>query len=226
MTTRAKHTHVGHCQSCGATHAVELRNECIAKHGYTVDWGYFAGTCSGSGVYPLEVARDHCDNIIDSCERAALSHTASAKELRAGKTRPERCDNGQKCVSPGKWETVWVSWADANETLRRQQIEREIAEHERHANFMIDHAAFLFHLAAGVHGLPLRRVKPSVNVDVRPGATFTVATDKRYEIVRTGLPGGYGGRRLYTEVRKLDDGRILRMTTAYVRRQLKDATNV
>lgn len=48
--TRA--THNGTCQACGRKQA--LRGT-IAKHGYTVDYGYFSGTCGGSDRQPLEL---------------------------------------------------------------------------------------------------------------------------------------------------------------------------
>ncbi len=48
-----KATHNGTCQACGRTQAVRANGR-LAKHGYTVDYGYFSGTCSGSDKLPLE----------------------------------------------------------------------------------------------------------------------------------------------------------------------------
>lgn len=226
MKTRAKHTHVGHCQSCGATHAVELRNECIAKHGYTVDWGYFAGTCSGSGKYPLEVARGYCNNVIESCTHAAVSHEESCRLLRTGQRIPERCDNGVKILGAGKCETIWVGWADANQTLRAKQIERESYAHERQAQHLHAHAKFLTELARRIHGTPLQRAAPKTTQPVMPGMLFKSSSGEQYEVMRVGVQGGYSNRALYTEVRRLSDSRISRMNTAYVREQLKGGANV
>lgn len=226
MTTRAKHTHVGHCQSCGATHAVELRNECIAKHGYTVDWGYFAGTCSGSGVYPLEVARDYCNTVIDSCTHAALSHDESCLLLRTGQRTPIRCENGTKFLGHGKYETIWVDWADASKYLQSQQVERESYGHERQAQHLRAHAKFLTELARRIHGTPLQRVTPKTTQPVMPGMLFKVSSGEQYEVMRTGVHGGMSNRALYTEVRRLSDSRISRMNTAHVREQLKGKANV
>jgi hypothetical protein len=42
MTTKKadrKHTHRGTCQACGAVQAMMI-NGVLAKHGYTVDWGF------------------------------------------------------------------------------------------------------------------------------------------------------------------------------------------
>lgn len=48
-----KATHTGHCQMCGRKQ--KLPNGVIAKHGYVVKgYGYFVGTCPGSGHKPYE----------------------------------------------------------------------------------------------------------------------------------------------------------------------------
>lgn len=47
-------THNGTCQACGRRHAVNVKSGKLAKHGYTVDWGFFNGTCQGSDHLPLE----------------------------------------------------------------------------------------------------------------------------------------------------------------------------
>lgn len=54
-----KATHNGTCQACGRVQAVNNKTGRLAKHGYTVDYGYFSGTCSGSDKAPLEVATYH-----------------------------------------------------------------------------------------------------------------------------------------------------------------------
>lgn len=46
MTTSTDRTatHNGTCQACGRQHAVNVKSGKLAKHGYTVDWGFFNGT--------------------------------------------------------------------------------------------------------------------------------------------------------------------------------------
>jgi len=58
----AKATHNGHCQACGRLQAVTPRG--IANHGYTVDYGFFHGTCRGSGFRPLEENRAQLDSTV------------------------------------------------------------------------------------------------------------------------------------------------------------------
>lgn len=50
-----KATHYGICQICGRKQ--KAPNSLMAKHGYTVDGGYFNGTCHGSDEQPFELDR-------------------------------------------------------------------------------------------------------------------------------------------------------------------------
>ena len=54
-----KATHYGTCQCCG--HFQKLPGGRLAKHGYTVQWGFFEGTCLGSHELPYELS---CDKIV------------------------------------------------------------------------------------------------------------------------------------------------------------------
>lgn len=57
-TSNRRATHNGTCQVCGSVQAVSAIDGTLAKHGYTTRWGFFSGTCSGSGWRPFEVATD------------------------------------------------------------------------------------------------------------------------------------------------------------------------
>lgn len=52
---RQQHTHLGHCQVCGRPHAADIATSVLANHGYTVEHGFFSGTCAGSGQLPFEL---------------------------------------------------------------------------------------------------------------------------------------------------------------------------
>jgi len=60
-----KATHNGTCQACGRSQAVKSNGR-LAKHGYTVDYGYFNGTCSGSDKQPLELETSHNLDVVAS----------------------------------------------------------------------------------------------------------------------------------------------------------------
>lgn len=59
-------THRGTCQACGA--AQRLPAGTLAKHGYTVKWGFFSGVCQGAGWRPYEQAHDLIERCIETAE--------------------------------------------------------------------------------------------------------------------------------------------------------------
>ena len=61
---KTTHTHRGHCQACGRVQAVDTTNNLLAKHGYTVDFGYFNGVCTGSDRKPLEIDKSFTEQTI------------------------------------------------------------------------------------------------------------------------------------------------------------------
>ena len=66
---KTTHTHKGVCQVCGNIHAVDNVKNTLAKHGYTVDWGFFNGECYGSHKKPLQLDRTLADETIRDCKR-------------------------------------------------------------------------------------------------------------------------------------------------------------
>lgn len=75
-----QHTHRGTCQACGNIQAVNNSTGAIAKHGYTVDWGYFSGACSGSGNLALETERTYTDRTIATLRKLAIERAATTIE--------------------------------------------------------------------------------------------------------------------------------------------------
>ena len=61
-----KSTHQGSCQICGSVQC--LPGGVLAKHGYTTRWGFFEGTCSGSGWEPFELSKDLVEPAVMRCK--------------------------------------------------------------------------------------------------------------------------------------------------------------
>lgn len=155
-----KHTHRGHCQACGRIQAVVVRGGLIAKHGYTVDGGYFSGTCQGSGELPLEISRAYTDTFAASCERSAEQHDDVAGRLAAGAIVPPRCSYGSKWDGTarggrGSFVEQWKSWEESDERHRAGEVKRQMAQHAQHADFLRAHARRLRELADRVYGQEL-----------------------------------------------------------------------
>lgn len=62
----AKATHIGTCQCCG--NQQKLPNGVLSKHGYTVEHGWFEGTCFGSGHLPFEQSCGLIEQLIERAE--------------------------------------------------------------------------------------------------------------------------------------------------------------
>lgn len=79
------HTHKGHCQVCGRIHAVDVTHNFIAKHGYTVDFGFFNGVCEGSGELPLEIDKSLTEETIVELTNYLALQSTYLEGLESGK---------------------------------------------------------------------------------------------------------------------------------------------
>lgn len=178
--TKTTHTHRGTCQACGAVQASANANTLIAKHGYTVDWGYFNGTCQGSGKRPAELDVTHTHAVITFCVEIAADHDDSITDLKNGKTVPETFKrwNPYKVVthtsrhsgtytSKGGDDTLPIAQASQGE--RAKAIALAIHEHEMYASGLRSHADRLRVYVLPRLGQPLYAVADMVPA-VKPAA--------------------------------------------------------
>lgn len=86
----------GHCQVCGRLQAVTAKGK-LAKHGYTVEWGWFNGVCPGSDALPFEQSKELAVTIIANVYANIEALDAEAESLSAP-AKPE---------ADGSW-MVWV----------------------------------------------------------------------------------------------------------------------
>lgn len=82
MAKQTKATHNGTCQVCGSVQAVHPETGRLAKHGYTVQWGFFLGTCYGSDHFPYEISKDLIEQSIANAKHSALRQRELAEETR------------------------------------------------------------------------------------------------------------------------------------------------
>lgn len=74
-------THIGTCQCCGRSQ--KLPNGRLSKHGYTVQWGFFSGTCRGAHELPYEQSCGLIQRFIDEAKAAIAAIKKRQDELRA-----------------------------------------------------------------------------------------------------------------------------------------------
>jgi hypothetical protein len=170
------HTHRGHCQLCGAIQAIDvLHRGLVAKHGYTVDGGYFNGTCPGSDRPNLHIDRALADEYIARARdnAARLRATATAYEVKAD--HPHHVWNGTHVMvrplrvveesvgysvgaytralwCPLKEREVTVSWNDATPEWQEKGRTREIVELREAADRETHYADTIQKFADDVHG--------------------------------------------------------------------------
>ena len=80
----AKATHNGTCQVCGACQAFNAKTGVIAKHGYTVDYGFFNGVCPGADSKPLQHDRSIADAVGKRLRQSAEDILARAGRIESG----------------------------------------------------------------------------------------------------------------------------------------------
>lgn len=94
-----KATHKGTCQACGRLH--KLPGTRLSTHGYTVNWGYFNGTCNGTGRQPLELDRSYLDMTVKLLRNHAEDlDEAEPKTVAVGPAQSHRYSGkGRNCKS-------------------------------------------------------------------------------------------------------------------------------
>jgi len=108
-----KATQIGTCQICGS--AQKLPNGRLAKHGYTVEYGWgFNGVCNGSGKLPFEISKEYAEESL-SCSKTRLENlVAPSEELEYGVS-------WRNINSPSLTEaqrTLKKQWNEYNQTSR------------------------------------------------------------------------------------------------------------
>lgn len=196
-----KATHNGTCQSCGRVQASTPRG--LAKHGYTVNWGFFSGTCQGSHHAPIEEAHDLLDSIV-----AQLTATADRLNAITVETldridvrwHTKRDQQGKRTQVERHFETeaAWDEFRKSDEGLSTtygwktghyatsndyysfaKMAERNVEAAHRQAKQMLSHCEALEGLKASRHGKPLyERVDPKAAPDRCPGSGQSPAPRK------------------------------------------------
>lgn len=135
--SKVTHTHRGHCQLCTLVHAIDVTTGQVAQHGYTVKFGYFTGTCPGSGYLSLHVERTRADASIKAARERAVRLRALADDYEAGRAHPSPIWNGQHKRVPRptarnptrtEQERVMVPWEEADPQHRYSAVRAEAAQ--------------------------------------------------------------------------------------------------
>lgn len=197
------HTHRGTCQACGSTQAVDNTTHEVAKHGYTVDFGYFSGTCMGSGYVPAEMDVTKTREMMALCLKSARSEDKHAADLKAGKACPSTFERwnrdkvkvtvkrGYRYETRGDYDTLPIEQATAEE--RAKTISAAIRMAEGHASRLRAHEEFLRTFIIPRHGQPLQAVKRETPKTFKVGQKVTY-NDVEYVLQRERWSTSWSGR--------------------------------
>lgn len=113
-----KATHYGTCQSCGSFQ--KLPGGALALHGYTKEWGFFNGTCSGSRHLPFEKSRDYAKECIVKARRDAAHYIGVDTDGARAKAAALRCYISWQTDRVASWTPGTLVEVKAEEARERK----------------------------------------------------------------------------------------------------------
>lgn len=157
----------GICQCCGREQAVT--NGRLAKHGYTVEQGWFEGVCSGANYAPMNKDRTRTDFIVASVRAEVVELQKLVAKLESGKAKPTTC---QGHWNHQKREYDQIPFAEAPEYAQKEAVRSMIWKTTRRAEMGTSFANMMEGLADKVFGTELREVaRAEAPAPIRHGET-------------------------------------------------------
>ncbi|QYW02621.1 hypothetical protein CPT_Marzo_079 [Stenotrophomonas phage Marzo] len=141
----------GICQVCGREQAVN--KGVMAKHGYTVEYGFFEGTCPGAGNKPLNETRELLDIIIGQQNEFIAEMEVLVEGLKNGKKFPKQV----KVWKLNKYEMV--DFNDLNEYQKEREVQIAIVNTEGMIKSRQNWIKMMDALAVATLGTDLREVE-------------------------------------------------------------------
>jgi hypothetical protein len=215
-----KSTHRGTCQACGRVQCVTLHKDTLAKHGYTVDWGYFNGVCQGAEAKPLEVERTLTDAIIEIMHDKAARADKVAADLKSGAVAPTYFKSHYNRATC-KTERIEVSRDELMPFEQDQCLSCAIHRAESEARGARYHATTLTKLIETRHGQPLVPVASQkrqlvVGDRIKKWGDIYEVTEIRYQVASGCGPYLNGHSILHAIIRR-DDGRTVAIPVRSIR---------
>lgn len=196
------HTHKGTCQLCGRTHAVNNKTGEIAKHGYTVDYGFFNGTCGGSGILPLQKDREELDLQVKAWEKVA-NKQLSITEADIDSVPVRVRKNGDvKTIKMSKSEFLLAHQNYYNVPSFERAVQVQLINIHSRANGLLTHAADMKALADKIYGTKLFPVA-SESKKVKEFDSYRIAYEFFLELKDKGIKATIRRPDMYSHVRRV-----------------------
>ncbi|AWN08564.1 hypothetical protein HOV04_gp62 [Xanthomonas phage XcP1] len=188
MTVDTKTQIRGNCQCCGRQHAYQ--RGAIAKHGYTVDNGYFNGVCTGNQYEPIQLDRKMTDTIVAMVRGQVADARSRADALESGKVKLGMVRQPGQIVRRGV-EPVMVEFSTLRYWEQIDALTSAVWQLRSRANSGESFANQMAGLADALHG------KPLIEVPVESGPAPIQYGEKRID--------AYGA---VMTVNRIDRGRV------------------
>ena len=180
----------GNCQCCGREHAVVDGR--MAKHGYTVESGWFKGVCAGKHFAPIQVSREQTDTLIASIRKQVLEMIAKADLVASGEIKPTtitRHPHSKKAME-------FIPFAEATVYEQRDAIRALEWNYRRTAEMGTSFADMMVQVADKYHG------KALVEVAKKEAPAFIMPRDQKTDKDMIYTCSSVQGARVYYKVQK------------------------
>ena len=180
----------GNCQCCGREHAVVDGK--MAKHGYTVESGWFQGVCAGKHFSPIQVSRDDTDKLIATVREQVLEMIIKADKVASGEIKPTtitRHPHSKKAME-------FVPFAEATSWEQRDAIRALEWNFRRNAEMGTSFANMMAEVADKYHG------KALVEVAKKEAPEFIMPRDQKTDKDMIYTCSSVQGARVYYKVQK------------------------
>lgn len=196
------HTHKGTCQLCGRIHAVNNKTGEIAKHGYTVDYGFFNGVCQGSNILPLQKDREELDLQVKAWEKIGnkqLSLTQADIESVPVRVRQ---DGLNKTVMMYESSFLLAHQDQYYAPSFEKAVQVHLANIHSRANGLLTHASDMKALADKIYGTELFPVA-SESKKIKEFDSYSVAYEFFLELKEKGIKATIRRPDMYSHVRRV-----------------------
>jgi len=157
----------GICQCCGREQAIV--NGKMAKHGYTVECGWFQGVCAGKNFAPMQVSRTETDSMVAAVRKEVAELIVKADKVASGDLLPTTITR-----SP-RFKREVIAFADAQSWEQKDAIKNMEFQFRRSAEMGADFANMMEKIANEFHG------KELVKVEKKPAAEFIMPRDQKID---------------------------------------------
>jgi hypothetical protein len=157
----------GICQCCGREQAIV--NGKMAKHGYTVECGWFQGVCAGKNFVPMQVSRTETDSMVAAVRKEVAELIAKANRVASGDLLPTTITRS------ARFNREVIAFADAQSWEQKDAIKHMEFTFRRSAEMGTDFANMMEKIANEYHG------KELVKVEKKPAAEFIMPRDQKVD---------------------------------------------